>query len=184
MSKKILYLVPFLCLLASCISMGTYHHEPGEEYKALVLGQMSIILTNPDSSSFALGEHRSGLLIEIDDMQTGKKINLKTNYKGFFSSAGMKPGKYIIRKVEMKGSRKSSTNYTRTTSNYSMSVRLNRSFVVEEGVVCNLGVITLTENDEGTSFLPTYGSYELNKELFTKRYPKSLWLDHNWVNAQ
>jgi hypothetical protein len=177
---KLLVLFVLLLSLAGCAAIP----NPSKPTDSLLVGRMTLEAKGADSFSGTSvnGNQKSGINITLLNSDTQKEYKLIT-HMGFFYLLNPDPGKYIISKLSFE-----SDSAGGSWANVWWSPRYRLPFIlVDSGKVINLGSLQWTFEKYGNSFFSTIkieGTPEELKTMFTENYPKSLWLDREWVNIK
>lgn len=140
-----------LILLYGCTSVP----EPKDGVNTLIIGK--IIHTakgyNNNQGVTLNGTNKSGIKLTISNDSTKEIFELRTGLDGLIFSTSMSPGKYSLRKIEIKV--KSNDGWAESY------MSLNNSFTVEQNAVSNLGFISWNCNKN---------NFDEYKILFNKEY--------------
>lgn len=188
--KKLLFgiaLTALLMSLSSCVS--TTFNEPAGENDTLVVGrfQMTASGVRMDQGGAELkGNKKANCEITVLDLDTNKKLILRTDGEGIFMSTKFIPGhSYEILTF--------SYNKNYSTGNWSLvdcKVNYNPKIEIKEGCVnpwIDL-VVTISPGDKPKSIRYHWTVFTQNQKhiaaAFREKYPESKWLSMPFANEQ
>lgn len=197
MKLKCVLAVTGLLLTASCVTTTTFTREPAGENETLVIGRILFDCQLTRTGSIPIGKYTYNVKLEFEDVATGRVLKLRTvDPKGFFYLHNPQGNQLrLIRLAYSQGfaqpdiHKKSSTKqFLKETSrgaSTSMTIRWPATYTLQRGKVNNLGRILWTGDMSSRRHEYTYNQeYDKTRTTFAERYPKSLWIQKQWVNIR
>ena len=191
-SITISILVGFL-IICGCATTARIT-KPTSPDSTMLMGRIRVICAGFSNQWFANGEHTNGVEVVLKDISSNKTLTIiARGADGLFHLVDPGSHRYTIIEFNLQtGDPQTTFKLTHTTSD---------SFQIDENSVNNLGDIVWrceyvsdisTEYGKSGSYtkvsvnswLEYKGNYDEVKSWFEETYPKSVWNNKKWENAQ
>jgi hypothetical protein len=179
--KNILCIMVCFLLMLMLVGCSTIL-EPTKPEDSLLIGQLTLKSEGWEDFMNASinGTLKGAISMQIENTDTGETYATSTSSNGFFSKINPASGIYVIKKLVYQNT---STN-AYITLTWEPNIKL-KYIQVDPGKVINIGILTwvATKNkDNKKSSLIQDDKPEILKDQFVVDFPKSLWLQREWVN--
>jgi transglutaminase-like putative cysteine protease len=171
-------------VVASCSTLP----GPSQTVRTLVVGEVAVQATNFASNVGGginiNGTRTDGVTLTLTNYQSKAVTVLKADKAGFFCSAALPAGNYVISKILVDFSAVNGTAGETSTNTFTIYTDPSAStkFVVPEGKVTNLGKIVWYAIGDGDSRVMPEEQYDGVKTRFIALYQTSKWLAQDWVS--
>ncbi len=164
-----------LMVLSQCSSLP----DPAEGRSTLVVGAVIMHASGYDTygSATVNGDHRSGIQITVINEATNEPLTLVSDVNGLFYTTKMPAGSYVVQRLYYRAV--SGTWWADTN----MSPQGRRRFVVKDGSVNNLGMLTWYNSTTGGLAFEVNSDYPAVHDLVSEKQPKSAWLKMDWTET-
>jgi hypothetical protein len=163
--KKIIIILPIIALIFSCVSTKNFSpHAPN-----IFFGRIQLRLENYAARS---GVYTRGIYVVLTNKETEKTVTLPLDNDGFFETAELNEGKYILQNLFV-----DEDAIPRTTA---FRIPLDAEMSIENGQVNVYGDLTITIDQAGKGKIEINTNIEDMKRLFLSKAPDGFWLDKHW----
>lgn len=181
--KKTLLILIFVVSLFSISGCSTIL-EPSNPEDSLLIGQLTLNSQGWDDyhNTSVNGVIKNGISMKIENTDTGEIYTTSTSSDGYFFKLNPKSGNYILKRLEYQSNTANSEAMYRQTLYWEPNLTL-KYIDVEPGNVINLGSLTWTTFNK-LCIITQDNTPEYLKESLEQKFPKSLWLQREWVNVK
>ncbi|TCL76791.1 hypothetical protein EDC14_100171 [Hydrogenispora ethanolica] len=168
----------FLALALAGCSLA----DPSKPGDSLLIGRLTLQAegwADTSTGTTVNGTQKVSVFMNLRNEATQKLYHVQTEPHGFFGVRNPEPGLYVIEKLSFKAT--GSSGWSQLTSKARIPLP---PFEIAPGKVTNLGSLCWIANKttEDYRFIRDGAPEELRR-LFAETFPKSGWLQREWLNV-